>query len=124
MTKSLIDHSFSHKFVGKRDNFVRSSLIDQGFSHIFVGKALSLVRKSEIDHKNQRSITKFCDLTYRGAYVLTTMPLAYAVDARSFSGVRALKMRNPSPIAIGLTKRFNSSISWFSISDRTNVAPP
>ena len=61
---------------------------------------------------------------YFGTYVFTTIPLPYATDFTSDSGVRCEKTFNPSPIAIGLTKKFSSSIRRFSISDDTNLAPP
>ena len=41
--------------------------------------------------------------------MFTTIPLRYAVDPIKVSGVRCAKICMPFPIAIGLTKRFNSS---------------
>jgi hypothetical protein len=52
------------------------------------------------------------------------MPEAYGVEAMRLSGVRASKMRIPSPMAIGFTNRCSSSMRRCSISDDTNVAPP
>jgi hypothetical protein len=61
---------------------------------------------------------------YFGAYVFTTMPLLYATDFTSDNGVRCENTLNPFPIAIGLMKKFSSTISRFSFSDDTRYAPP